>query len=529
MPRRRSTPPASDSPAPRRRARSARSRPNLEAEANESRLGILLAQVVQLFGAAGSVAVWQPRGRGRGRAATTTIGLSEALAAQLQPLLEEVVPRLASEASDSLLGARPLNEDDGPLSLVTIPLHEGDQLRGVLLLFEPAGGGAAPAAGALSLSPAAPDVLARNLGLLQRLLAEKRWLETVIQQSADGICIVDDQGRIVGFNAAWERLTGWRVSEVRGRPSQEIFRLRRQADAPVLPVSPAFLAADQPEGSATLELVIDTHDGGIRDVEVSCAVVRDPAGQVLGGIMAARDITLRKQSQELQQTFLSVVSHELQTPVAIIKGYAELLADAPPTDPNELREPLDIIRQESERLSKMVDNLLEAARFQAGAIELHQEALDVGAWLEQAMHRLRPLARTHRLELALGQDLPAIWADPERLDQVLNNLVENAVKYTPAGGRIRIAAERAGDGVLLSVEDQGAGIPETERQRVFERFSRSDSRLVRERKGAGLGLFIVKAIIEAHGGRIWIETAPGGGAAFRCLLPGPSRRELPAG
>jgi signal transduction histidine kinase len=195
--------------------------------------------------------------------------------------------------------------------------------------------------------------------------------------------------------------------------------------------------------------------------------------------------------------------------------------------PEQLRQRLDVIRDESQRLSAMIENLLNASRIQAGGVELHREPLSLKPLVRQIAQRLGSVSPIHQIVADLPQELPEVLADHDRVHDVLLNLVENAIKYSPKGGIVRITARHTGTEVVVSVSDQGIGIPEGERTRVFERFSRLDSRLVRQRKGAGLGLFICKAIIEAHGGRIWIEGVPGGGSRVSFSLPRQAPAQLP--
>jgi signal transduction histidine kinase len=264
-------------------------------------------------------------------------------------------------------------------------------------------------------------------------------------------------------------------------------------------------------------------------VELTFAVLQDDDGTALGGVISARDIHARKEAEELQSTFLSVISHELQTPIAIIKGYADLLREeGRALPPDKMRQKLAIIGEESDRLSKMVEHLLYASRIQAGGLKLNPEPVALAPLANRVVQRLGGLSVKHALQVSMPADLPAVLGDYERLEEVLVNLVENAIKYSPKGGTVTIAARFTSDEVIVSVADQGIGVALEDRDRLFERFSRLDSRLVRQMKGTGLGLFICKSIVEAHGGRIWAEAASGGGSRFSFSMPREQHAQLPA-
>jgi signal transduction histidine kinase len=223
-----------------------------------------------------------------------------------------------------------------------------------------------------------------------------------------------------------------------------------------------------------------------------------------------------------------VISHELQTPLSVIRGYAELLADqAGSVKPRELRQKLGIVAEETAKLSKMVANLLDASRIQAGGLDLRLEPLDLRRLVERVVQKMTPLTGQHRFVVGVSHDLPPVLADYERVEQVLTNLLENAIKYSPAGGTISITDDLTSDEVIIHVSDEGIGVPEAERDRIFSRFHRLNSRQVRQMKGVGLGLYIARAIVGAHGGRIWVEAAPGGGARFSFSLPRQHKAPVP--
>ena len=463
-------------------------------------------------------------------------GLNKKALAQIGPLIDQAIPRLEADGSSLKVLtelSRQVFQDStasglGRFHVVALPLRSEGRLAGLLFLFHPSENpqliAEHPAVYNIILDEV--GIVIQNARLLQRLIEEKRWLEAVIRHSADGILIVDRHQRILGFNPALERMAGWRSEEVHGRPCQQVLRLRSAAGG--LDNPPVFLADDQ-KASMPVEGVLLTRDDRQVNVEANYAVIQGDSGEVLGGVIGVRDITARKEAQELQSTFLSVISHELQTPIAIIEGYAGLLSEEGLHLPkDQLRQKLGVIREESRLLSKMVENLLYASRIQAGGLELRREPVDLPSLVRRVAQRMGHTSRKHTIEVAVPSDFPTVMADYERVQEVLTNLIDNAMKYFPKGGPIRIEGEVRSSEVAISVVDSGPGIPEAEREKVFDRFFRREGGRANIAKGTGLGLFICKSIVEAHGGRIWVEPAPAGGSRFRFTLPRLEPAALPA-
>ena len=540
-------------------------------------LDTTIASIVQALGSrAGVIGFLDENGTRMGY--LSGYGLSERVLDELRPAVASIVARMIAQRQS---GGEPaairtdVQTAPGALHMVALPLLSGDQLIGALCLLQTPGmtalvdieatpaiadtddqpRGLLPGSSDLATLPYptrkgdAPllhlhdddttaivdqsDVLTRTAQLLQRLIEEKDLLEAVVRYSADGLLIVDNQGKIIGFNAAFERLSGWTVEELRGKSSTDAFGLLHIHDVqdgihdkgenpdgcphwmsdltqPTKWSLPAP-AADSQAWNKHHEVSLVTKDGETRTVELTHSLILSPDRHVLGSVIGARDITARKEAEELQATFLSVISHELQTPIAIIKGYAGLLADEEMGDvpPEKLRDQMRIIADESDRLSRMVDNLLYASRIQAGGVQLTREEVDIAALIYNVARRMQNVSSSHTILTDVPPDgLPPVRADYERLREVLVNLVENAIKYSPDGGPITLSADATPSEVVVSVTDRGVGIPLGERERVFDRFSRLEGRLLRQRKGAGLGLYIAKSIIEAHGGRIWVVPSP---------------------
>jgi PAS domain S-box-containing protein len=361
-----------------------------------------------------------------------------------------------------------------------------------------------------------------------RLREQGRWLDALLAGSLDGLVLVDSAGQVITCNPAFTRITGWDAADIAGRDLVEALDarpMRWSAGEGDDPRWDGLLRAADPD--ATIELALVGRGGAAIYSEAHVRPVAGDGGR-LGALVTLRDVSAAREAEEAQATFLSVVSHELQTPLAVIRGFAELLADSAETMPrDQIRRKLAVVAEESERLSKMVADLLDASRIGSGGLELRREPVDIPGLVRRAVARVQMLSPRHQFVIALPDDLPPVLADYARVEQVLLNLLENAVKYSPGGGRITITSDLFSDEVILHVSDEGIGVPEAERERIFSRFARLNSRAVRQMKGVGLGLYIARAIVRAHGGRIWVDAAPGGGAQFSFSLPRQHKAPLP--
>ncbi len=249
-----------------------------------------------------------------------------------------------------------------------------------------------------------------------------------------------------------------------------------------------------------------------------------------------RDITALRRLEQVRKDFVANVSHELRTPLTSIKGYVEALLDGAKDNPEEAARFLQIILKQSDRLNLILEDLLQLSQIESGLVRFKREPVHLGELIERTLPPIKPFADKKRqtLTVAVPHSLPPVSGDEDRLVQVLTNLLDNAIKYTPEGGSISIAggiAAQAADGpaqVELSVTDTGIGIPIADRPRVFERFYRVDKARSREMGGTGLGLSIVKHIVEGHAGKVWVEGNQPRGSRFVLRLPIASETPEPA-
>jgi PAS domain S-box-containing protein len=368
-------------------------------------------------------------------------------------------------------------------------------------------------------------IAVRNARLYHQLATERTRLATIIENSADGIMILDTDRRVVVINQALAAMVGMAEADAVGRPCHEVLALEQVVGDDLCQAGE--LDAIPPGTSRRGEGELIRPGGGRMIVSATYTPLRDEAGQVVNLIVNVHDITRFREEEEMKSTFTSIISHELKTPVALIKGYAQTLARPDASwDPGVARQGLEIIEEEADRLEALINNLLDASRIQASGLRLDLADVDLEGLARKIVEAYRTQTSAHRLEVDFPQRLPLIWGDEERLRQVLTNLLSNAIKYAPDGGVIRIGgwtqqtADQDGPArVVLFVADQGIGIPADELPHIFERFYRVDSTLRRSTAGAGLGLFLTKTIVEAHSGQIWVRSEAGKGTTFFVALP----------
>ena len=257
------------------------------------------------------------------------------------------------------------------------------------------------------------------------------------------------------------------------------------------------------------------------DVHVLDVFARQATMAVQQANLSAATMAEKNRLESMQSSFISIVSHELQTPVAIIKAYAGTLArEDAPWSRDTVTRIAHTIEEECDRLYRLITDLLDISRIQAGRIAMSIGPVDLADLVETLAERSRARSPAHDFRTDFPPDFPIIQGDREKLRQALDNLLDNAIKYSPAGGPITLAGRVEPRHVVVSVQDEGVGIPREEHQRVFDRFHRVDTRLSRSTQGVGLGLYITKTIVDAHGGQIWVESSDSGhGSTFSIRMP----------
>jgi len=347
-----------------------------------------------------------------------------------------------------------------------------------------------------------------NAELYSRVSLEKERSVAILANIADGIVAVDRDGEVVLWNSAAEEITGVPQEEAIGRTTVQV--LQRQLESA--------------EGETPLRqrLVSITRGGEEVWLSLSEAVMRDPLGAVAGRIFAFRDISADRMVEQVKSDFVAAVSHELRTPLTSIYGFAEtLLRQDVPFGEEERRIFLGYIASESERLTEIVDQLLNVAQLDAGDLQVELGRIDVGSVVSELVETVEESGAMngHRFEIDLPDEPLAAEADPDKVRQVFNILVENALRYSPGGGTVTVGARRRQDRVEVSIADEGIGIPAAERERIFRKFYRAESAARDGAAGTGLGLFIARELVTAMGGRIWVDSTEGEGSSFSFELP----------
>lgn len=352
---------------------------------------------------------------------------------------------------------------------------------------------------------------AAELGRMVRALTEERNQSAAILGSmAEGVAVIDAGQKLLFCNSAFERALGIQGGSGRGRPMIETIP---HSDILEL-VRKALLAGE----TVRSELVV----GSLRTRSYSAvaAPIRIPNDRT-GAVVVLHDISELRRLERARRDFVANVSHEFRTPLTAIRGFAETLLEGALADPANSRRFLEIIRNNAVRLQRLTDDLLKLARIEAGKQELEMVPVALAAVIAPCVEIVRPRVQEKGLVLHADcpADVPSVRGDPGALQEILQNLLDNAIQYTPAGGSIRISVSAGDREVVLSVADTGIGIPRAEQERIFERFYRADPGRSRDLGGTGLGLSIAKHLAEAHGGRIEVESEVGTGSTFRLILP----------
>ncbi|HOS44029.1 MAG TPA: ATP-binding protein [Armatimonadota bacterium] len=355
----------------------------------------------------------------------------------------------------------------------------------------------------------ATAILSSARPLLQ-LADEKRRLEFTLESMTSGLLVIATDGHIQLINAAAQASLRLASRAVIGQPFTAVVDDAALRD---------FLAQALAQGGDLAHEITM----GERICQLQTAAVRDHRGQVTGLMCVMHDVTDLRNLERLKSDFVSTVSHELRTPLTAIKGFIRTLLDDPAGayfDQDTRMEFYGIIDAECDRLTRLISDLLNVSRIERGQpLHLQYGEVDVPACVARAVHLQRSYADRHTLEVELPDALPPVIADRDKLDQILTNLLGNAVKYSPEGGVITTRVRREGEALLFAVSDQGIGIPHDQLEKIFDRFHRVYSGDSQRVGGTGIGLFLVKSLVEAHHGAIWVESTLGKGSTFYFTLP----------
>ncbi|GAW93562.1 two-component system histidine kinase PnpS [Calderihabitans maritimus] len=360
--------------------------------------------------------------------------------------------------------------------------------------------------------------LAQTINFMARSLKEKveeisesrNRLETVLSHMSSGVVFLDPEGRIQLMNPAAEKMLRVSEEDSRGKHNLAVFRnygLNEKVNEVM-----------EKRSAITYEFTLVYPKKQV--LEVNLAPVEGEQRQLLGVVAVFHDISELRRVEQVKSEFVANVSHELRTPVTSIKGFTETLLDGALEEPETARRFVTIIDKEASRLARLIEDLLELSLIESGKVPVRKKACRLGEVVEKTLAYMQPYIERKKLEIKI--EIPEtlqVMADMDALQQVLSNLIDNAVKYTPEGGAIIVSGERLGKEVKVTVRDTGTGISPQDLPRVFERFYRVDKARSRKQGGTGLGLAIVKHIVEAHGGKVGAESEMGKGSSFWFTLP----------
>jgi PAS domain S-box-containing protein len=408
--------------------------------------------------------------------------------------------------------------------VVALPLELGDDIIGYIFIFRARGaafgGNDQQVLGAFADQAA---VAVQNARLYQQVNTERERLNAIIENSGDGVMMVNPYRIIQTWNKTLSNMTGISAEAAIGRPCYEVLNLHTKQGVSVCHTACPIVNPSE-DGRLYAEGIHHRADGIAVTLADNYSLQKNEEGDTTQIIANVRDVTRLQEAEDLKQTLLSVISHELKTPVSIIKGYAGTLArEDADWDQDTLADGLAVIEEEADRLDRLITNLLDASRLQAGGLKLRLSFLDLADLAQSAVNKLQTTTADHTFDVHFPNDYPPVRGDFERLREVLTNLIGNAIKYSPDGGLIIVGGELGRKNtVRLYVRDEGIGISPADQERVFERLYRVDNRLARQTPGTGLGLYLVKAVVEAHGGRVWVDSTPGKGSTFWVELPASS-------
>jgi len=361
---------------------------------------------------------------------------------------------------------------------------------------------------------------AERLGsMLKARQVEAAKSQAILEAVADGVIVADADGLIVLFNAAAERILELPREEALGRTISEMLGLYGSQARDWMETAARW--ARQPEAYTAEEYLAAGLEIEDRIVSVHLAPVL-MGEEFLGTVSVFRDVTAEAEAKRAKTEFVSTVSHEMRTPMTSIKGYVDLLLmGAVGVLADDQQHFLSIVRNNTDRLTKLVDDLLDISRIESGRMVLSPENVSIGALADQVILAMEARAMDKGLTLRsdVPPGLPEVIADPDRVAQILTNLVVNAVYYTPPDGEITVSACEQDDVLHVSVSDTGIGIAPENQEKIFDRFFRADDAVVQGAPGTGLGLCIVQSLVEMHGGRVWVESKMGEGSTFTFTLP----------
>ena len=454
--------------------------------------------------------------------------LERAIGGEAHTALRRAIARIDTvliediSSSDLAAGVKRIAAQLGLNEVVALPLVDRGKVVGVLELVSRTARRFSPTD--LETMRLVQGQLALAFGrakLFDEIRDQKSTLEQVLAGTADGVYVTSADGAFMLWNVAAARIAGAPEDEVTAQGYHAVGGVDRRGRSLEELDRAAFDAAAADSASRqTVQNYEVFFAKTARWVAVSASPLRNAAGDVTAMVHAFRDITAARELEQLKADFISTVSHELRTPLTSIKGATALLLEQVPDDSGTALELLQMVRNNSERLLRLINDLLDASKIEAGKLTIRKQPCDPTRLLERAVAGMAGYAEEYGVEVSadLARGLAPVVVDPDRVEQILSNLISNAVKYSHRGDAVTVRARSDGPFLRVEVADSGVGIPSSAMPRLFEKFSQID-RGGRNRPGTGLGLVISKGLVEAHGGSISVSSTEGEGTTFTFTLP----------
>jgi PAS domain S-box-containing protein len=367
-------------------------------------------------------------------------------------------------------------------------------------------------------------IAVQNAQMYERINQERQRLAAILNNSGDGVFTLNPDMTFQQVNMAFERMTGWSTDEAIGMSKDEVIIWDKLENHDLETAIIAGWPHRHNEQSHIETIYVEgdlvRRDGMALSIGITYAPLLTEDGRLASIIANVRDITNFRKAQEMQSVFISTIHHELRTPIAIIKGYASTLRrEDVEWDHSVIRDNSAIIEEEADRLTTLVEDLLTASKIQAEReVKLNLADVRLEPVAARSVERLEGQSK-HRIVLSFPDNFPIIQGDEARLRQAIDNLLTNAIKYSPSSKTITVGGRFTDSHITLFVRDEGEGIPSDQIDKIFDRFYRIDDKLTRKTQGTGLGLYLVKAIVEAHQGEISVKSHIGHGSTFYFTLP----------
>ena len=395
---------------------------------------------------------------------------------------------------------------------------------GVLSVFNKRGGGSFNDEDVRLMTVLARSAAAliSNAQFMIQIAAEKHQLESTLQSMLAGVVVISRNGRVLLINSAARRILGLPVDDGVGKTASDVL-----TDEDVRRILTDSLSRQE---EITEELTLQAT--GERIYQIQTALLREEEEAEPSGIVATfNDITEIRKVERMKTEFVSSVSHELRTPLTSIKGFVRTLLDDTDGyyDRETQREFYQIIDAECDRLTRLIEDLLNVSRIESGqALQIDLRTVDLAALINKVVTSQKSYTTKHRFYTDVPEAARYIVADEDKVDQLLTNLISNAIKYSPNGGRVAVMAKDSGPSVAIAVEDEGVGIPADHLDKIFARFHRVEGNDASPATGTGIGLYLVKHLVDAHGGKITVKSKVGKGSTFTVMLPKSPPEPTPA-